>query len=116
MLYFVTEASAGYGARIFIQDYTEFDTTNEVIGLHELAKELSMWKGADKSVTFPEQDCAEAWAKTGKPGFKGFIAKPCRLSGYEVDYHELMVLTKRCKGRGLINVTPILKDMKQEWH
>lgn len=115
MIYFTTEKSAGYGARIFLQEATHADQTNEVIGLHELAKELSVWRGADKSVTIPEQDCSEAWAKTGRAGFKGFISRDVRLSGYEMEAEEIAVIKKRCKARGMIDVTPILSDLKQEW-
>jgi hypothetical protein len=115
MIYFTIDKSAGYGARIFIQDPIYADETNEVIGLHELAKELSYWKGADKTVTILPQDCSEAWAKTGRAGFKGIIGRNIKMSGYEMDIEELAVMEKRCKVRGIVNVTPILREMKQEW-
>lgn len=115
MIYFTTEKSAHYGARIFLQEQIFGDETNEVIGLHELAKELSVWKGADKSVTIPPQDCAEAWTKAGRRGFLGYISREAKLSGYEMQTEELAVMEKRCKARGLIDITPILKDIHQEW-
>lgn len=111
MIYFTTEKSAGYGARIFIQN----DISSIDASLHNLAKELSVWKGADKSMTILEQDCSEAWAKTGKANFHGHISRNVKLVGYEMDAEELAVMKKRCKGRGGIDVTPILKDLKQEW-
>lgn len=115
MFYFTTEKSAHYGARIFLQEPIYGDETNEVIGLHELAKELSVWKGADKTVTILPQDCSEAWAKTGLAGFKGIIGRNIKVSGYEMDTEELEVMEKRCRVRGMVNVTPILRDLKQEW-
>ena len=115
MMYFTTEKSAGYGARIFLQEHTHADETNEVIGLHELAKELSVWRGADKTVTILEQDCSEAWAKAGRPGYKTHISSDVKFSGYEMEAEEIAVMEKRCKGRGLVNITPIIRDVKQEW-
>ena len=115
MMYFTTEKSAGYGARIFLQEPNYINETNDVIGLHELAKDLSVWRGADKSVKIPAQDCAEAWAKAGRPGYKTHISRDVKMNGYEMEAEELIVMEKRCKARGLVNVTPILKDLKQEW-
>ena len=115
MFYFTTEKSSGYGARIFLQEPIYADETNEVIGLHELAKELSVWRGADKTVTILPQDCSEAWAKTGRAGFNGIIGRNIKMSGYEMEADELAVMEKRCKVRGMVNVTPILKDLKKEW-
>jgi len=115
MFYFTTEKSAGYGARIFLQEPIYADETNEVNGLHELAKELSVWRGADKTVTILPQDCSEAWAKTGRAGFKGFISRNIKMSGYEMEAEEMAVTEKRCVARGMVNLTPIIKDVKQEW-
>jgi len=115
MIYFTTEKSAAYGARIFLQDATNANQTNEVVGLHELAKELSVWKGADKTVVIPPQDCARAWNKAGFLGGRGNIAMKAILKGYEMDTEELAVMEKRCKARGLVNITPILRDIQQEW-
>ncbi len=115
MIYFTTEKSAAYGARIFLQDATNANQTNEVVGLHELAKELSVWRGADKTVVIPPQDCADAWKNAGRPGFHGHIAMKAILKGYEMDTEELAVMEKRCKARGLINITPIICHLKQEW-
>jgi len=116
MIYFTTEKSAGYGARIFLHEAIYADQTNEVVGLHELAKQLSVWKGADKKITLPAQDFTEAWRKIGKCGFQCYIETGIELSGYEMEIEELIVMEKRCKARGLTNITPILCDIKQEWH
>jgi hypothetical protein len=115
MIYFTTEKSAGYGARIFLQEPIYADETNEVNGLHELARELSVWRGSDKTVIILPQDCSEAWAKTGRAGFKGIIGRDIKMSGYEMEAEELAVIEKRCKARGMINITPIIKDMKTDW-
>lgn len=113
MIFFTVNKSAGYGARIFIQKYIDVNTTNEVIGLHELAKELSVWKGADKKVIFQAQD-TRAPNKTGnRTGI--LLTSEAVFDGYEVEDDELNVLVKRCARRGLRDVTPILADIKQEW-
>jgi len=109
MIFFTINKSAGYGARIFIQKYTDVNTTNEVIGLHELAKTLSVWQGADKKVIFPAQD-------TRAPNRTGILlTNEVVLDGYEVEDEELAVLVKRSGRRGLRNVTLIIADIKQEW-
>ena len=115
MIYFTTEKSAGYGARFFLQEATNTNQTNAVIGLHELAKELSIWKGADKNVIIPPQDLAEAWKKAGKDIKEG-IGYKVRLKGYEMEIEGLIAMEKRCKACGLIDITPILCDVQQEWH
>ena len=115
MIYFTTEKSACYGARIFLQEPIYADETNDVIGLHELAKELSVWNGADKTVIILPQDCAEAWNKAGFLGGRLVIGRNIKMSGYEMEAEELAVIEKRCKARGMINLTPIIKDVKQEW-
>lgn len=109
--FFVSNASAGYGARIFIQSHCDDEGADAVLkDLHALAKELSVWRGSDKRVIVPAQDIKG-----------GFHTEDQSMLGYEVEAEELALLVKRCNSRPakyfkMHDVTPILKDMKMEWH
>jgi hypothetical protein len=112
MIFFTTNASAGYGARVFIQEHPH---TTSLVGLHELAKSLSVWKGADKTVTIPDQDCQYAWAKVGVSSHASIGTKAI-LKGYEVEPEEFAVLVKRCKAKNFVDITPIIQHIQSEWN
>lgn len=117
MIFFTTNASAGYGARVFIQDSLFHPELAYLINdLHNLAKTISVWKGADKTVIIPAQDCKEAWAKAGRPDYQTSIGTKVVMKGYEVEPEEFAVLVKRCKTMGAIDITKIIQYIQSEWN
>lgn len=111
MIFFAIPGSAGYGSRIFIQQYQFVDQINEVIGLHELASKLSHWQGADKRVSMKKQFVKGG----GGVGDDGICVPECVCLGYEMEDEEIAVLVKRCKRRGLQNVSEHLVSLVMDW-
>jgi hypothetical protein len=100
-LFFIVPGSSGYGSRIFIQQPSE-----QTEKLHELAKMLSYWGGADKTVTISSQIISGTSIK---------IETAIQLKGYEMAEEELVVMKKRCLDRRLIDLTSIISQLEQTW-